>query len=81
MRLDDGRLIVSSLYDWYADDFGSGAEGVIDHLKRYAETPLLARLDGVTAIDGDEYDWALTDAKVGPMPKVGCCPNQSVNPR
>ena len=79
VRFDGARLIVSSLYDWYADDFGSGAEGVIEHLKRYAEAPLKARLDGVTAIDGDAYDWALTDAKLGPMPKVGCCPG--VNPR
>ncbi len=70
MRFDGGRLIVSSLYAWYADDFGPGEAGVIEHLKRYAEAPLLARLGGVTTFDGDEYDWALTDAKGAPMPKV-----------
>ncbi len=75
VRFESARLIVSSLYDWYQEDFGGSAAGVISHLKRYAEAPLLARLDRATAIDGNAYDWALTDAKAGPISKVGCCPS------
>jgi len=57
----DGRLIVSSLYDWYADDFG-GEAGVLDHLRRFAEPALAARLAGIDRIAGDTYDWRLNDA-------------------
>lgn len=55
----DGPLIVSSLYDWYRDDFGGTDETVIAHLKRYAEGATKGRLDAATRIDGYAYDWAL----------------------
>ncbi|HIJ46195.1 MAG TPA: DUF547 domain-containing protein, partial [Rhodospirillaceae bacterium] len=55
--------IVSSIYDWYMADFGGGVEGVLDHLRRYAEADLKARLRGITGIAGDVYDWALNEAR------------------
>lgn len=58
----NGRLIVSSIYDWFQQDFGSSDEGVIEHLRRYAEPALAARLSGTQRISGDRYDWALNDA-------------------
>ncbi len=61
--IDNGRLIVSSIYDWYMADFGGGVEGVLDHLRRYAEADLKARLRGITGIAGDVYDWALNEAR------------------
>lgn len=56
-RIDDGRLVVSSLYVWFREDFGGSETGVIEHLKRYG-----AALDGHTRIDRDAYDWSLNDA-------------------
>jgi len=58
-RVDDGRLTVSSIYDWFQEDFGDSDEGVIAHLKQYANKDLLAALEGITSISSDHYDWAL----------------------
>ncbi len=62
-RVDGGRLVVSSIYDWFMEDFGGDDSAVIAHLRRYADPPLLARLDGIESIADDAYDWALNDAK------------------
>ncbi len=61
-RIEGGRLTVSKIYAWFADDFGGGDEAVIGHLKRYAEPPLKQALEGRVAIDDYEYDWGLNDA-------------------
>ena len=57
-RFENGRLIVSSIYGWFAEDFGGGA-GVLDHLRQYAEPDLRGRLETRTAVDGHAYDWSL----------------------
>ena len=54
--LDGLRL--SSLYDWYGEDFGD----LPAHLRRYAAPPLAAALRGGPRIAGYGYDWALNDA-------------------
>ncbi|WP_193188303.1 DUF547 domain-containing protein [Nisaea sediminum] len=61
-RIEDGRLIVSSIYDWFEEDFGSSDAGVIAHLKHYATRDLAAALESVTRISDDTYDWRLNDA-------------------
>ncbi|MFQ5972933.1 MAG: DUF547 domain-containing protein [Alphaproteobacteria bacterium] len=55
----NGRLVVSSLYNWYARDFGSGPTAVLDHISQYARTSLVNVLEGARRIDGYEYDWRL----------------------
>lgn len=62
VRVADGELTVSSLYDWYADDFGGSDEAIIGHFNRYAAPVLKGALRGLTRIGGDGYDWALNDA-------------------
>ncbi len=61
-ELRNGRLVVSSIYKWYKEDFGDTDQGVIDHLRRYAEPALSARLREIKRIAADRYDWALNDA-------------------
>ena len=57
-----GGLVVSSIYDWYKDDFGGDDAIVIAHLRKYAD-PLLAEvLDTATQIVDDQYDWAINEA-------------------
>jgi hypothetical protein len=67
-----GRLKVSSIFDWYGQDFGRGARGAASleqFLARHAE--LLADdgpgrqaiHDGRVAVDFLEYDWSLNDVK------------------
>lgn len=57
-----GRLKVSSIYVWFAEDFGGSDSAIIDHLKRYAEPALAAELAAIASIDDHDYDWRLNDA-------------------
>lgn len=57
-----GRLIVSSLFDWYDDDFGRNEDEIIDYIRGYAVEPLTGLMAGATEIEDYRYDWALNDA-------------------
>ena len=59
----DGRLFVSSIYDWYMEDFGGTDAGVIAHLKAYADADLAAALEGITDIADDRYDWSINGVR------------------
>ena len=61
VRVESGALILSSLYKWYADDFGGGDEALLRHLTAYADPALAATLSATTTISGYEYDWGLND--------------------
>lgn len=61
-RVEDGRLIVSKIYDWFEEDFGGSQEGVIAHLRRYAVGELAEQLAGVDRVADAEYDWSLNAA-------------------
>ena len=58
-RLVSGSLEVSSIYSWFAEDFGSTDAAIIKHLRRYAEPDLRRRLEDVDSIGDDDYDWSL----------------------
>ena len=56
---NDDDLLLSKIYDWYADDFGDNEKELLQHLMRYANQSTKARLE---SFDGDidyEYDWDL----------------------
>jgi len=54
-----GRVRVSTIYRWFAADFGGDAAGVLTHLRRFASPELQARLARATTISNYNYDWAL----------------------
>lgn len=58
---ESGRLHVSSIYEWFKEDFGGTDAGVIEHLRGYAEGGLASALGEVDSIAGDAYDWSLND--------------------
>jgi hypothetical protein len=58
---DDGGLVVSKIYSWFIEDFGGSEVGVLDHLRRHADTDLAAALAGRDGFDGTAYDWSLND--------------------
>lgn len=62
-RVENGRLQVSSIYEWFKSDFGGDDAGVIAHLRKYAEAPLAAQLEGIGKISGNAYDWTLNGVK------------------
>ena len=57
----DGLLEVSSIYKWFASDFG-GESGVLAHLGRYANRELADELAAHKSVDAYRYDWTLNDA-------------------
>lgn len=59
VRIERGRLLVSSIYEWFKVDFGGNDSGVIAHLRRYARPELEQQLAGITRIADHSYDWAL----------------------
>lgn len=65
-HVKNGKLRVSSIYEWFKDDFGGSDEGVINHLRKYAEGDLKTALQSVTYISSDRYDWALNSLQVVP---------------
>ena len=58
----DGRLYVSSIYDWYSEDFGGDDAGVIAHLRDFADGALADGLADIRSVSGHDYDWRLNDA-------------------
>lgn len=58
VQVNNGKLVTSSIYDWFKEDFGDNNAGVLAHLKQYAEPGLAASLDGFDSFD-DYYDWTL----------------------
>ena len=61
--LPGNRLRVSSIYKWFAADFGGTDENKIAHLRRYAAPKLAEALASNPTIAEDGYDWSLNDAK------------------
>ena len=59
--VDDGDLVVSSIYDWFIADFGGNDEGVLRHLAQYASPDRQAMLQSARRISDHRYDWALND--------------------
>lgn len=57
----DGELVVSSIYDWYEEDFGDGEAAVVKHLLKYADDALAVRLRSYDEGLDYEYDWSLND--------------------
>lgn len=62
VRLDEGRLVVSSIYHWFKEDFGGDDRGVIRHLLAYAAPSLAMPLQKVDRIASHAYDWSLNEA-------------------
>lgn len=60
-RFDDGRLVVSSIYRWFSEDFGGSDASTIAHLRRYARPALAERLAEARRIADHDYDWRLND--------------------
>ena len=57
-----GRARASTIFRWFAADFGGNAAAVLTHVRRYASPELRARLAGTTTISSYGYDWALNGA-------------------
>lgn len=54
---------LSSLFKWYAQDFGDKDTNVLDHLRGYASSGLVSALSETTRINDYKYDWSLNDLR------------------
>ncbi len=62
VRIRRGRLYLSTLYRWYADDFGTSDRAIIEHVARFARPRLARRLRKESAFLDGGYDWSLNGA-------------------
>lgn len=65
VNVERGRLVVSSIYEWFGEDFGDGDRDIIAHLKGYAAPDLAEKLSSISSIYDDRYDWRLNDVGIG----------------
>ena len=61
VTVNNGRLKISSIYDWFAIDFGDNEAAIIAHLQQYANEELRAQLNEIADISDYDYDWSLND--------------------
>ena len=59
VSLKNGQLRVSSIYVWFLEDFGSSAEGLMEHWQKYADPTLEDALAAYTGGLKHDYDWRL----------------------
>jgi len=60
-RLEGNRLVLSSIYDWFQEDFGGSEEGVKRHLLRHADPALSRKLAEFVGRISYHYDWSLNE--------------------
>ncbi len=57
--VDEDFVVISSIYDWYTEDFGNTEETVMEHLVEHAEDDLGEFLQGFEGALEYDYDWSL----------------------
>lgn len=57
----DGDLVLSSIWKWFKEDFGSSEASVIKHLKKYAKPGLKAQLESFDGSISYDYGWKLNE--------------------
>lgn len=64
VSIDDGELVISSIYKWFAEDFGDSDEKIISHLWRFANPKLRGLLEKQSEIGDYRYDWAINRGRL-----------------
>ena len=61
VNIKNNQLILSSIYDWYRQDFGVTDSELIDHLQKYTNAVLRQQLVQYRGDIAYDYDWRLND--------------------
>ncbi len=64
--LSKGKLVVSSVYVWFQEDFGRDAEELMEHWQKYAGPELSDALEKYQGGLAHDYDWRLNGADAKP---------------
>lgn len=57
------KAMLSSIYDWFREDFGDTEKELLLHLQKYAKLPLAEVLANFRGRIDYRYDWSLNDAR------------------
>jgi len=66
LAIKNGRLQVSSIYDWFKDDFGASRDRLLEHWLKYADEDLAGALKSYKGSLAYGYDWSLNGAEAKP---------------
>jgi len=61
VRVENGKVIASKIFDWYKVDFGNNQAGMLEHFRKYAKGDLATQLSSATKISKFEYNWNLNE--------------------
>ena len=61
LKIEDDSVTVSSIFEWFAYDFGNSEDGIIKHIAAYAPTAKSEALLRIGEISGSHYDWSLNE--------------------
>ncbi len=62
VQIIENQLVVSKVYNWFKEDFGTESRHIIDHLKQFSEQPLQHKLESLLTIENYVYNWHLNSA-------------------
>jgi hypothetical protein len=68
VAVKNGKLVVSSIYVWFQEDFGGSAEGLMEHWRKYANGTLTEALTSYSGGLDHDYDWRLNGEESKPQP-------------
>ncbi|MDA3904322.1 MAG: DUF547 domain-containing protein [Desulfuromusa sp.] len=57
--INDKRLLLSSIYEWFQVDFGASETALLSHLERFAAADLAANLKNYRGTISYQYNWDL----------------------
>lgn len=63
VSIENGKITVSKIYDWFIEDFGDSEAGVLRHLRKYAKGDVAVALDELNDLNDVVYDWSLNDVE------------------
>jgi Protein of unknown function, DUF547 len=66
LAIKNGKLQVSSIYDWFKDDFGASRDRLLEHWLKYVDADLAGALKSYKGSLDYGYDWSLNDAESKP---------------
>lgn len=66
VAIKNGKLVVSSIYVWFQEDFRGSAEGLMGYWERYADPALTEALKKHSGNLEHDYDWRLNGAEQSP---------------
>ena len=68
VTVKNGKLVVSSIYVWFQEDFGGSPEGLMEHWRKYANGSLTEALKGYSGGLDHDYNWRLNGVDSSPQP-------------